>query len=405
MARYLLKDLPLGPEEAFAVRRPNATGWAVRNARTNLIPLRAAFLALLAVIFFSTGAMPVSAQDDEALDRSPVAEPLTVGVYVHPPFVMEADGNFHGMAIDLWEWLADQLDLESDYVELGNVGELVNATASGEIDVAVTNLTVTRNRAERLDFTHPWFDAGQRIMVNEDRGAGFSAVVAGLSESGHLRAYAWIALVIVLATILVTLFDRHFDEDFPRRWRDGIAESFYTVMSVATSGRMPARKNLFGWLGRIWQGLWLVCGIAVLAYVTSSVTSVMTTLSLTNQINNVSDLPGHVVGVQPGSVSEDYAKQAGLNTRPFEHIDEAVEALVDGRIEAIIGDAPVLEYYAHTNPDQPVTVVGPIFEPDKYAFGLVHQSELTRPLTVELIGAHESSLIEEIRGQYFGDDP
>jgi polar amino acid transport system substrate-binding protein len=82
-----------------------------------------------------------------------------------------------------------------------------------------------------------------------------------------------------------------------------------------------------------------------------------------------------------------------------------VEALLDGRIDAIIGDAPVLEYYAHTNPQQPVTVVGPIFAPDKYAFGLVHQSDLTRPLTVELIGAHESGLIEEIRTQYFGDDP
>jgi ABC-type amino acid transport substrate-binding protein len=366
-------------------------------------PFRATLLALFAVFFVSAGTVPADAQDDEAI--SPASAPLTVGVYVHPPFVMVDDGRFHGMAIELWEWLAEQLGQESEYVELSNIGALVDAAAAGDVDVALTNLTVTRDRAERIDFTHPWFDAGQRIMVNEDRGSGFGDVVAGLRESGHLRAYAWIAFVIVVATFLVTLFDRQFDKDFPRRWRDGVAESFYTVMSVATSGKSPARKNLFGWVGRIWQGLWLVCGIAVLAYVTSSVTSVMTTLSLTNQINSVADLPGRAVGVQPGSVSEDYAREQGFNIRPFDHIEDAVEALLEGRIDAIIGDAPVLEYYAHTNPQEPVTVVGPIFAPDKYAFGLVHQSDLTRPLTVELIGAHESGLIEEIRTQYFGDDP
>lgn len=369
------------------------------------MPIRVTFAAVITVLFICAGLLPASAQNEGTVEPASNSESLAVGVYVHPPFVMEEDGRYHGMAIDLWEWLADQRNLESEYIEFGNVGELVNAAAAGQIDVAVTNMTATKDRAERIDFTHPWFDAGQRIMVNDDRSAGFSDIISGLSETGHLRAYGWIVLVIIAATILLTLFDRHFDKDFPRRWRDGVAESFHAVMSVATSGKPPSRKNLFGWIGRIWQGLWLVCGIAVLAYVTSSVTSVMTTLSLTSQINNVADLSGRTVGVQPGSVSEDYARELGLNTRPFQHIDEAVAALLNDRIDAIVGDAPVLEYYAHTNPQQPVTVVGPIFAPDKYVFGLVHKSTLTRPLTVELVGAQESGLIEQIREQYFGDAP
>lgn len=364
--------------------------------------LRAALFAIVAVsTAIATG--PAGAQSDRALVPS-ADQPMTVGVYVHPPFVMEADGQFDGMAIELWRWLASQLDLESEYVEFDTIGDLVDATASGEVDVAVTNITVTRGRAERIDFTHPWFDAGQRIMVDEFSGGSFFDLVAGLNESGHLRAYAWILVVIIVATVLVTLFDRRFDKDFPRRWRDGLAEGFYTVMSVATSGKPPARKNLFGWAGRFWQGLWLVCGIAVLAYLTSSVTSVMTTLSLNNQINTEADLPGRVVGVQPGSVSEDYALEAGLNIRPFSHIDQAVEALVAGRIDAIVGDAPVLEYYAHTNPQQSVSVVGPIFAPDKYGFGLPQRSEMTRQLSVELIGAHESGLIADLKTRYFGDE-
>lgn len=370
----------------------------------NIASLRVVLLMLTSLFALGSGIGSVSAQNEEQSVTEVATQPLTVGVYVHPPFVTEADGEFSGMAVELWQWLAAQLELESDYVEFSNVGELVDAAASGEVDVAVTNMTVIRERAERIDFTHPWFDAGQRIMVRENAGGGVSNLIAGLSESGHLRAYAWIGIIIVIATILVTLFDRRFDRDFPRGWRDGLAEGFYTVMSVTTSGKPPARKNLFGWMGRFWQGLWLVCGIAVLAYVTSSVTSVMTTLSLNSQINSVADLPGRPVGVQPGSVSEEYARQAGLNIRHFDHVAQAAEALVDGRIDAIVDDAPVLEYYAHTTPQQPVVVVGPIFAPDKYAFALPRRSELTRQISVELIGAHESGLIEDFKTQYFGDN-
>ena len=332
------------------------------------------------------------------------AEPqsLKVGLYLSPPFVMEEDGRYTGMAIELWEAIASDLDLQSEYEVLPTIRALVQATSAGDLDVAVTNLTITQSRAERIDFTHPWYDAGLRIMINEDRGTGFWDVVTGLRESGYLRAYAWLAFVIVAATILLTLFDRRFDKDFPQRWRDGIAESFYSVMSITTSGR-AARRNLFGWAGRIWQALWLVCGVAVLAYITSTVTSVMTTLSLTTQINSLADLPGKTVGVFTGSVAEEFARNSALRRRSFAHIDEAVTAMQGGSVSAIVGDAPVLEYYANSHPEMAVIVVGPIFEPDKYGFGLTLDNDLTRPLTVEIIGAHESGLLGEFRSRYFGD--
>jgi ABC-type amino acid transport substrate-binding protein len=69
-----------------------------------------------------------------------------------------------------------------------------------------------------------------------------------------------------------------------------------------------------------------------------------------------------------GSVAEEFARDSALTSRSFANIDEAVAALLDKNIAAIVGDAPVLEYYAHSNPDVPVSVVGAIFEPDKYGF-------------------------------------
>ncbi|MGH7003890.1 MAG: transporter substrate-binding domain-containing protein, partial [Alphaproteobacteria bacterium] len=211
-----------------------------------------------------------------AQEPAPAApQVMKVGVYISPPFVMKEGTDYSGMAIDLWERVTDRLKLVSDYEEFRNYTELVDALATGRIDAAVTNLSITESRAERVDFTHPWFDAGLRVMIAANDGASLAEVIGGLGSAGHLKTYAWIIFAILLATALLTVFDRKFDADFPRRWRDGIAESFYHVMSIATSGK-ASRKNLFGWAGRIWQGFWMVCGVAVIAYITSSITSVMT---------------------------------------------------------------------------------------------------------------------------------
>ncbi|WP_346892186.1 transporter substrate-binding domain-containing protein [uncultured Roseibium sp.] len=328
---------------------------------------------------------------------------LKVGIHDSPPFVMHKDGQPAGMAVDLWKELADELGVTYQYQVFPTVRGLVDATADGQIDVAVTNLTVTRKRAERIDFTQPWFDAGLRIMVNEDRGSGFAAIVEGLRDAGHLQAYGWLAFVIVAATVFLTLFDRRFNPDFPGTWRDGMAESFYSVMSVATSGRLPSRKNTFGWIGRVMQAFWLVCGIAVLAYVTSSVTSVMTTLSLSSQIHSLEDLPGTTSGVFEGSIAEEFAREEGLRTRSYDNIDAAVSALLSNDIAAIIGDAPVLEYYAYKHPGEPLDVVGPLFEPDKYAFALPPNSPLTRPLSLAILSAKEKGFVEDLRIKYFGE--
>jgi hypothetical protein len=57
-----------------------------------------------------------------------------------------------------------------------------------------------------------------------------------------------------------------------------------------------------------------------------------------------------------------------------------VAALLDGTIAVIVGDMPPCSRITLTViPPTPVTVVGGIFETDKYGFGLAHQSDLTGP--------------------------
>lgn len=353
-------------------------------------------VALSLVLFGSA-----SAQDA----TKPVQAPAKVGLLQSAPFVMKQQGRYAGMAVELWEAMAAKLQLEYTYEEFNDVRQLIDALSTARIDVAVTNLTITESRAERIDFTQPWFDSGLRVMVNDHEAAGFRSLFTGLRDSGHLSAYGWLAFIVLVATVGFTIFNRRFDSNYPRTWRDGLADGFYSVMSIAASGRAPVNKNYFGWWGRIGQGLWLVVGIAVVAYVTSSVTSVMTTLSLTNQISGVGDLHGHAVGILQGSSAEDVVAELRISPVPFPSVDLMINALKHGEVDAVVGDTPVLEYYKHTHAGSHLNVVGAIFHTEKYGFALPLGSPLTRPLTVAVIGAHEDGVVENIRLRYFGENP
>ncbi|WP_309082601.1 transporter substrate-binding domain-containing protein [Chelativorans sp.] len=340
----------------------------------------------------------------QAQPQQPIPPVVKVGVYVSPPFVMKDGDRYSGMAIDLWDVVSTQLHLRSTYQEFANFRELLDAVAAGRVEVAVTDVSITEDRAKVVDFTHPWFDSGLRVMVHSSPGSGLSDIFGQLADAGHLMNYALIALLILLVCGVMTIVDRRFDPEFPQRWREGLAENFYHVMSMATQGQTD-RKNLFGWLGRIWQGIWMILALAVVAYITSSITSVMTASHLTNQIQNVADLQGKLVGVREGSVAEEYMSTSFADVKRFDHLAEAARALLDGELSAIVDEGPELEYYVNTHPGEPLEVVGSTFRPDKYGFAFTPGSSLLKPVSVALIGMHESGELERLRARYFGFNP
>jgi polar amino acid transport system substrate-binding protein len=353
--------------------------------RTRLIAV------LLLVLSGASGAM--------AQTSSPV--PIKAGVYIAPPFVMKSGDSYTGYTWELWQQIARSLQLEYDVRSVATVPELLQLVRDKQIDIAVANLTITASRFEQMDFSQPYFDAGLRIMIDEHRHSGLSSLITGLRDSGHLRVYAWIAVLMVAATVILTLIDRRWHPEFPEKWREGFAESFYHVMSVATSGS-TSHRNLLGWGGRILGALWLACGVATFAYITSSITSVMTVSTIVHQINSFSDLRGKRVGVLAGSVGEAYCRQAMLDVQSFETMEQMVSALLRGEVSALVRDAPVLEWYDNAHPELPITEVGPVFQPEKYGFALPTRSDLTRRVSEAILTLKENGTLDNLRTKYFG---
>ena len=324
---------------------------------------------------------------------------MKVGVYISPPFVTAHPNNtYTGMAIDLWKIIENELNVVSEYVNYNTLEHLTAAIRAKEIDVAVTNLSVTYERAQTIKFSYPWYDAGLRIMVNNDNNR---SIWSEMKENGQIQSYVCIFIILAGLTILQTLLFRKRDPEYPQTWKDGLALSFYNLMNTLRGGTLEYK--FLGWLGHLIAVIWMIFGIGLVAYVTSTITSSMTKISLTSEINALSDLSGKIVGVETGGAEESFLRSIGIKTSGYDNILYAIEALKANEVSAVIADAPVLEYWACKNPQENVSVIGSLFHPDKYAFASYKEnSELIDKISVILIKLHESGKTKELKSNYMG---
>ena len=90
----------------------------------------------------------------------------------YPPFEFEdpdAPGEYTGYDIDLMQAVADGLDLtlevkDTDFTAIETGASL----QAGECDVLASSITITEERAEQIDFTQPYFDADQSLLIRAD---------------------------------------------------------------------------------------------------------------------------------------------------------------------------------------------------------------------------------------------
>ncbi|NPV07012.1 MAG: transporter substrate-binding domain-containing protein [Anaerolineae bacterium] len=86
----------------------------------------------------------------------------------YPPFEnKDESGNIVGFDIDLMNAIAERAGFEVEYVDTPFDGIFV-ALQSGEFDAVISAATITSERAQIVDFSDPYFDAGLALVVRAD---------------------------------------------------------------------------------------------------------------------------------------------------------------------------------------------------------------------------------------------
>jgi len=74
------------------------------------------------------------------------------------------DGNYTGFDIDLWAEIAKRIGVEYELKPMDFNG-LIPGLATGNLDVALAAIFIKSSREEKIDFSHPYFRAGLKVMV------------------------------------------------------------------------------------------------------------------------------------------------------------------------------------------------------------------------------------------------
>lgn len=104
------------------------------------------------------------------ISRTSAADELTVAVdtaFVPFEFRDEETGEYVGFDIELWDAIANDLGLEYELQPM-DFGGIIPALQTGSVDAALAGITITSEREQVVEFSHPYYDSGLMIMVAAD---------------------------------------------------------------------------------------------------------------------------------------------------------------------------------------------------------------------------------------------
>ncbi|MFI0091595.1 transporter substrate-binding domain-containing protein [Streptomyces bobili] len=107
----------------------------------------------------------------------------------YPPFQSEIDGKVQGFDVSVIDLVAEDLGVKQEILDTPfenfKTGAFLN---SGECDLAAAGMTITEERKKNVDFSDPYFDATQAVLVNKD--AGVNSLAEIKSKNVKLGAQA-----------------------------------------------------------------------------------------------------------------------------------------------------------------------------------------------------------------------
>ncbi|KAA6186658.1 transporter substrate-binding domain-containing protein [Thiohalocapsa marina] len=301
-----------------------------------------------------------------------------------PPFaIVDGHGNWSGISIDLWREIAEQLGLDYRFVDMG-LTQMLDAIAEDQADVAAAALTITSEREQRVDFTHPFHTSGLGIAVHRHPGGEVITVLKGLVSAPFLGVLAGLSALLAAVGVLIWLAERRSNDQFQsdpvRGIGSGLWWSAVTMTTVGYGDKAPTTL-----LGRLIGIIWMFAGIIVISSFTAAIATSLTVGALHHRIKGLDDLyASRVATVGADSTSARFLQEHSVRHRVVDTLPDALQQLAERQLDAVVYDIPMLRYQiAAQFPDQ-LQVLPQVLQRQDYGFALP-QGSLAREAVNEVL--------------------
>lgn len=315
---------------------------------------------------------------------------LTIGVYISPPYVIkDTSGNYSGYAIDILSKSlhSARINKKINYKEYASVPLML--ADIDNLDIAVSSISFTPDRLKLMEFSQPFDEGGLGVMVNAK-----DNVVSNYT----FIIYVYIAVGLLTAGLLLTLFDRYYIPGFTRDWWSGYSESMFHVVSVILRGN-SSHPPVFNKALQYWFSiLWMFSGSAFMSFV---MVTYMGLMKHDPEITSKEKLFESRIAVQAGTSAEFYIKDKGSIYLKYNNLSDAVDLLLQGHIDAIVGDKAVLSYYEHIKKGLPIAVLDKLpLNKELYGYAFPLNSPLRIIIDKNILEYYTNGKIDGIKNYY-----
>jgi polar amino acid transport system substrate-binding protein len=328
---------------------------------------------------------------------------VIVATRVLPPMVVQQEDRLSGFSIELWNAIAERLNLTTRFEVAPDVRALLDLVRGGKAQVGVAAISITSAREANFDFSQPILSAGLQIMI---RGKADSEVqplheLLKLLLSPAILVWLGIAaLLVIVPAHLVWFFERmHPSGIIPTRaYIPGIFHAmFWAASTLATQGEHMPRH----WIARIVALFWMFTGVVFVAFYTAQLAATLTVQQIQGGIGGPDDLKGRRVAATAGSTAAAVLRELRADVVEVSRMDSGYDALLDGSVDAIVFDAPVLMYYAANEGEGRVQLVGTPFRPEDYGIAFANGDPLRKHVNQALLALREDGTYRRIHEKWF----
>lgn len=273
------------------------------------------------------------------------ADTLRVAVYDSPPFgYSNGAGNADGLMVDLWEEIANDLNMDYTY-EMTDMSGLMSGLSEGKYDLALGAISITPSRERLVDFTHAVNPSGTGMAIARDALTySFWDKWAPVFTS-LLGLIATLLIMLLIAAVIVYLIERKYaKQDDSDRNIDSIADGLWwsavTMTTVGYGDKVPRSKS-----GKVLGIIWIFFSIVFFSLFTANASAKLSNPVKHDELSSLSDIQDKRVIAVAKSSGEEYLKREHIDYTTRSTIDDAIRAVIDGKADVIVSNVPVLKYY------------------------------------------------------------
>ena len=326
---------------------------------------------------------------------------IKVGVSSFEPLVISGDGRCTGFEIELWEIIANKLDLEFSYSS-HNFENLLKKVKEKEIDVAIAGISRTKIREEDVSFSYFTLMSGLSILISKKSKFSLTRTIVEFLKSNYKKILRFLLIFlgfIFMVSNLFWIYEKGLT-DTSINYKEGIISSAWWTVSMmgGVGGFYPESP-----VGRAIGFFVIFFGITFFAIFVAKIASFFTLNAISYKINNSKDLKDKKVATKKSTVAVDELLRLGAKIETYSDIKKCFAELEKGKVDAVVFDEPVIKNYVKNQKTDNLAIVGDVFDKQTYGFAFPHNSKIREAVNMELLGLFESGEYDLLYNKWFSN--